>query len=174
MLRVNLASPWVELHAARVRLLAGPPAEKSAKSYLAGVEITLAEGWKTYWRTPGDAGVPPLFDWTGSTNVATIKVGYPAPRRMQEPGAETIGYTSAVIFPVEVTPREPAKPVDLELKLDFGVCREICIPAEAKLSLTLLPSQLLGDPSPALVAALDRVPRPQAGRAALPIPSYGA
>ena len=108
--RVDLASPWVELHAARVRLLAGPPAVKSAKSYLAGVEITLAEGWKTYWRTPGDAGVPPTFDWAGSTNLATIKVGYPAPRRMQEPGAETIGYTSAVIFPVEVVPRDAASP----------------------------------------------------------------
>jgi DsbC/DsbD-like thiol-disulfide interchange protein len=160
----NIASPWVELHAARVRLLAGPPVEKSAKSYLVGVEATLAEGWKTYWRMPGDAGVPPLFDWAGSTNVATIKVRYPAPQRMREPGAETIGYTSTVIFPVEVTPSEPGKPVGLELKLDFGVCRDICIPAEAKLSLTLLPSQLMGDPSPALVAALDRVPRPQGSR----------
>ena len=162
--RVNLVSPWVELHAARVRLLAGPPAVKSAKSYLAGVEITLAEGWKTYWRTPGDAGVPPQFDWAGSANLATIKVGYPAPRRMQEPGAETIGYTSAVIFPVEVVPHDPAKPVDLELKLEFGVCREICIPAEAKLSLALPPSQLVGDASPALLAALERVPRSPASR----------
>ena len=117
----NLASPWVELHAARVRLLAGAPAVKSAKSYLAGVEITLAEGWKTYWRTPGDAGVPPLFDWTGSTNVAAIKVRYPAPHRMQEPGAETIGYKSAVIFPVEVVPSDPSKPVGL--KLTAGIRR---------------------------------------------------
>ena len=162
--RVDLASPWLELHAARVRLLAGPPAAKSANSYLAGVEITLAEGWKTYWRTPGDAGVPPQFDWAGSANLATIKVGYPAPRRMQEPGAETIGYTSAVVFPVEVVPREPAKPVDLVLKLEFGVCREICIPAEAKLSLALPPSQLVGDASPALLAALERVPRSPASR----------
>ena len=162
----NLASPWVELHAARVRLLAGAPAVKPAKSYLAGVEITLAEGWKTYWRTPGDAGVPPLFDWKGSTNVAAIKVRHPAPHRMQEPGAETIGYKSAVIFPVEVVPSDPSKPVGLELTAEFGVCRDICIPAEAKLSLTLLPSQLVGDASPALIAALERVPRPQSSRRA--------
>src|SRR4249920_2818336 len=45
---VDVASPWVELHASRVRLLAGAPTVKPAKSYLAGVEITLAEGWKTY------------------------------------------------------------------------------------------------------------------------------
>ena len=161
---VNVASPWLELHAARVRLLAGGPTVKSAKSYLAGVEITLAEGWKTYWRTPGDAGVPPLFDWAGSTNVAALKVRYPAPHRMQEPGAETIGYTSAVIFPVEVVPGDPRKPVDLKVTAEFGVCRDICIPAEAKFSLTLLPSQLEGDPVPALIAALERVPRPQASR----------
>ena len=68
----NLASPWVELNTARVRLLAGPArSAKAAKSYLAGVEITLADGWKTYWRMPGDAGVPPNFDWAGSTNVAS-------------------------------------------------------------------------------------------------------
>ena len=163
---VNLASPWVELHAARVRLLAGAPAVKSAKSYLAGVEITLAEGWKTYWRTPGDAGVPPLFDWTGSTNVAAIKVLYPAPSRLSEPAAQTIGYTSAVIFPVEVVPSDASKPVALELAVQFGVCREICIPAEAALSLTLLPSQLEGNPWPALLAALERVPRPQSSRRA--------
>jgi DsbC/DsbD-like thiol-disulfide interchange protein len=163
--RVNLASPWVELHAAaRVRLLAGASAVKSTKAYLAGVEITLAEGWKTYWRTPGDAGVPPVFDWTGSTNLAAVKVRYPAPQRMQEPGAETIGYKSAVIFPVEVVPTDPSKPVGLALTAEFGVCRDICIPAEAKLSLALLPSQLEGDASPALVAAMERVPRQQASR----------
>ena len=82
------------------------PRSKSAKAYLAGVEITLAEGWKTYWRTPGDAGVPPLFDWTGSTNVAAIKVRYPAPiataqSRLPRPSATRI----RVIFPVEVTPQ---------------------------------------------------------------------
>jgi DsbC/DsbD-like thiol-disulfide interchange protein len=163
---LNAASPWLELHAARVRLLAGPPAVKSAKSYLAGMEVTLAEGWKTYWRTPGDAGVPPLFDWTGSTNAAAIKVLYPAPHRMQEPGAQTIGYSSAVIFPVEVTPSDPSKPVDLKLTAEFGICREICVPAEAKLSLALSPSQLDGQPLPALVAALELVPRPQQSRRA--------
>jgi DsbC/DsbD-like thiol-disulfide interchange protein len=163
---VDVASPWVELHGARARLLAGPPAAKSAKSYLAGLEVSLAEGWKTYWRMPGDAGVPPLFDWTGSTNMATIKVHYPAPHRMQEPGAQTIGYSSAVIFPIEVIPADASKPVDLKLTAEFGICREICVPAEAKISLALSPRQLEGQPLPALVGALERVPRPQAGRRA--------
>ena len=166
VVRVNLASPWVELQAARVRLVAGAPADKSARSYLAGVEITLAEGWKTYWRTPGDAGVPPYFDWTGSTNVAKIEVRYPAPSRLDEPAALTIGYKNSVIFPVEVTPRDAMRPVDLELSAQFGICREICIPADTAISLTLVPSQLEGEASPALLAALERVPRPQQSRRA--------
>ncbi len=161
---VGLASPWVELNSARVRLLAGPSAAKPGTSYLAGVEIALAEGWKTYWRTPGDAGVPPAFDWSGSSNVSAIAVRYPAPSRLPEPGAETLGYKGTVILPVEVVPKDATKPVALELAASFGVCREICIPAEAKLSLTLPPSALKGDPAPALLAALRRVPMPADAR----------
>src|SRR5262245_61665352 len=77
----NSASPWIELHNARVRLLSGPSAAKTqnTKAFLAGVEVKLADGWKTYWRMPGDAGVPPNFDWAGSTNIGSITVRYPAP-----------------------------------------------------------------------------------------------
>ncbi|HJZ44776.1 MAG TPA: protein-disulfide reductase DsbD domain-containing protein [Hyphomicrobiaceae bacterium] len=161
---IGIASPWVELHTARVRLVAGAAAAKGAKSYLAGVEITLADGWKTYWRNPGDAGVPPIFDWSGSTNVASMKVLYPAPSRLKEPGAETIGYTQAVLFPVEVTPEDAKKPVELKLLLEFGICREICIPAQSTLSLAIPTEALAGEPPSAILAALSRVPRPQAER----------
>ena len=163
---VNQASPWVELHNARVRLLTGPPAAHAAKAYLAGVEVHLAEGWKTYWRMPGDAGVPPHFDWADSTNVASLEVLYPAPSRLQEPGAETVGYKNSVLFPVEVVPKDASRPVGLALTMAFGVCRDICIPAEAKFSLTLPPAGMPGKPSPAMLAALDRVPRLQTSRRA--------
>ena len=156
----------MELNNARVRMLAGPPAAKASKSYLAGVEIALGDGWKTYWRMPGDAGVPPNFDWSGSSNVASLSVLYPAPMRMPEPAAETVGYKHAVLFPVEVVAKDPSKPVALSLAMEFGVCREICIPAEAKFSLTLPPAGFSGKPAPALLAALDKVPRPAASRRA--------
>jgi DsbC/DsbD-like thiol-disulfide interchange protein len=165
-LGAGLASPWVELNSARVRLVAGGSLDKAAGSYLAGVEIALAEGWKTYWRTPGDAGVPPAFDWAGSVNVASVKVRYPAPTRLPEPAAETIGYKGVVLFPVDVVPQDARKPVALKLALSLGICREICIPAEASLDLALAPSQRAGDTPPALAAALERVPRPQASRRA--------
>jgi DsbC/DsbD-like thiol-disulfide interchange protein len=158
------ASAWIELLNARARLIGGAPATRGAKSYLAGVEIALDEGWKTYWRMPGDAGVPPNFDWSGSSNVAALTVLYPAPKRMSEPAADTVGYKRAVLFPVEVVPKDASQPVRLSLALEFGVCREICIPAEARLSLALAPTEMASHPSPAMLAALEKVPRPSASR----------
>lgn len=157
-------SPWVEAQAARVRLLAGADASQPGKALLAGVEITMAEGWKTYWRNPGEAGVPPSFDWSGSSNTASIKVVYPAPIRLVDPAAEMIGYKTTVLFPVEVTPKVPGEAVELRLALEFAVCREICIPAQASLALSVPPAPLAGAPAPALAAALARVPRAEAQR----------
>ena len=154
------ASPWVELHASRARLVAGP-AKPSLR--LAGVEIAMDDGWKTYWRMPGDAGVPPQLDWSGSANVADIKVLYPAPMRMSEAGGQVIGYKHAVLFPVLVTPQDAGKPVALKLAMEFGICRDICVPAVANLELPLPPGGRSAQ-SEAIAAAIDKVPRPAAGR----------
>jgi DsbC/DsbD-like thiol-disulfide interchange protein len=162
----EVATPWVEAQAARVRLLAGGDAAQPGKTLLAGVEITMAEGWKTYWRNPGEAGVPPSFDWAGSSNTASIKVAYPAPMRLVDPAAEMIGYKTSVLFPIEVTPKAPAQAVELRLALEFAVCREICIPAQASLALTVPPTAMAGAPAPALAAAMERVPRAPAKRRA--------
>jgi DsbC/DsbD-like thiol-disulfide interchange protein len=156
------ASAWAQLPASRVRLVASP-AEKGARSYRAGLEVLMEEGWKTYWRTPGDAGVPPTFDWTGSANAAAIEVSYPAPVRMPEAGGEVIGYKGAVLFPIKVTPQDAAGPVLLKLALEYGICREICIPATATLELSLPPAGT-GGHAAAIEAALERVPRPQSSR----------
>jgi len=159
-------TPWVEAQAARVRLLAGADPAAPGKSLLAGIEITMAEGWKTYWRNPGEAGVPPNFDWSGSTNTASIKVAFPAPMRVSDPAAEMIGYKTSVVFPISIVPRAPAEAVELRLALEFAVCREICIPAQASLELRLPPLARLGAPAAALAAASARVPRPQGSRRA--------
>ena len=154
------ASPWAELPASRVRLVAGGA---RGGVYRVGVEIVMAEGWKTYWRTPGDAGVPPTFDWSRSDNVGAVKVLYPAPMRMEEAGGEVIGYKNAVLFPVDVTPRDASRPVSLKLTLEYGICRDICIPASTTLELALAQGAA-GGPADALKAAAERVPRSQAER----------
>jgi DsbC/DsbD-like thiol-disulfide interchange protein len=147
-------SPWVEGHNSRVRLISG--------SGQAGIELIMSKGWKTYWRMPGDAGVPPAFDWAGSTNVAKVEVLYPAPTRMVDQGGTAIGYKDSVIFPLAVSAIDPAQPVALALAFEYGVCKDICIPAEAKLELTLKSGQTNGHHglrSPELERAIDAVPR---------------
>lgn len=158
----DAASPWTELHASRARLVASRAAAPGG-ARLAGIEIAMADGWKTYWRMPGDAGVPPTFDWSGSTNAAQIKVLYPAPTRIAEAGGEVVGYKGTVLFPVEVTPQDAAKPVALKLSMELGICREICVPVTSTFELTLPPSGKAAQPD-AIAAGLDRVPRPQAKR----------
>ena len=144
-----LETAWVEAGPARVRLLAAGAGE-------AGVEIRLARGWKTYWRYPGDAGIPPRFDWTGSDNLAGVEVSWPAPERLPEEGGTSIGYRDAVVFPLRVHARDPKAPVKLALKLDFAVCEKICIPADAKLTAVVAPAK---ERMPLLDAARARVPR---------------
>jgi DsbC/DsbD-like thiol-disulfide interchange protein len=152
------ATDWVEGHSSRARLIAG--------SGMAGVEVQMPEGWKTYWRNPGDAGgVPPSFDWSKSENLASATVLYPAPKRFSDRAGDTVGYKGTVVFPVRLTAKDPAKPIDLRLSLEYGVCKEICIPAEASLSLEVAPETRSEVPDE-LAAALRQVPAPEAERRA--------
>lgn len=143
-----------------MRLLAsGMRDTNSAPVFRGGVEIVLTPGWKTYWRYPGDAGIPPRFDWSGSTNLASVDVLYPAPRRITDGSGQTsIGYVGRVIFPLRIHPQDPSRPVLLRLKLDFATCEKLCIPAEAALSLFVEAGS--GD-EPLIAQAEQRVPAPQ-------------
>ena len=152
----GLVSDWVEGHSSRARLIAG--------SGMAGVEVQMPEGWKTYWRTPGDAGgVPPSFDWSKSENLAAATVLYPAPKRFSDGAGDTVGYKGTVVFPVRLIAKDPAKPIDLRLSLEYGVCKEICIPAEAALSLAVAPDKGSEVPDE-LATALKLVPAPEGER----------
>lgn len=136
------SSPPAIAGQATVRLLAsGLNDTNSAPVFAGGVEVVLNEGWKTYWRYPGDAGIPPRFDWSGSENVASVEVLYPAPKRIEDgSGQVSIGYEKRVIFPLRIVPKDAAKPVSLKLKFDFATCEKICIPAEALLALDVAPA----------------------------------
>lgn len=130
------ASAWSDDIRSAVRLIAGSNAKDGA-NLRAGVEIKMQPGWHTYWRYPGDAGVPPHFDFDASDNVKTAKVLYPAPELHSDGGGQALGYVGRVIFPVEVTPKMPGKPVTLRLKLDYAVCEKLCVPAEGKAELAI-------------------------------------
>lgn len=151
------ASPWVQGFHSRVRLVAAG-AEPGGHTRLAGIAIELDGGFKTYWRHPGESGLPPAFDWTGSENVAGTEVLWPAPSRFEDAAGISHGYKDRVVLPVRVTPADSAKPVRLSLRLEYGVCKDICIPASAALKLELGP-QGSGDRA-AIADALRRVPQP--------------
>jgi DsbC/DsbD-like thiol-disulfide interchange protein len=151
------ASPWSEDSHAAIRLIAGTN-QKGASTLRAGVEIRLAPGWHTYWRYPGDAGVPPRFDFSGSQNLAAAGVSYPAPRLLADETGNSLGYDKDVIFPVLVTPREAGKPVRLRVVVDYAICEKLCVPAKGSAELTLAAGASGRDA--ALVAAEARVPRP--------------
>lgn len=97
-------------------------------SWRAGLSIALDPGFKTYWREPGDSGVPPVFDWSGSRNVARVEVEWPAPRRFFDGAGWSIGYKDDVVLPLRIVAKDPGAPVVLDLRLDYAVCEKLCIP----------------------------------------------
>ncbi|MFG1383660.1 protein-disulfide reductase DsbD domain-containing protein [Xanthobacter versatilis] len=120
---------------AEVELLAGAVSGAQAE---AGIEVRLAPGWKTYWRYPGDSGVPPDLSFEGSQNVAGVTIAWPAPKRFADGGGGfSIGYKGAVLFPLKVELADPAKPARLQLAFDFAVCEALCMPAKVDLSLAI-------------------------------------
>jgi DsbC/DsbD-like thiol-disulfide interchange protein len=149
------ASAWSPDSKSEARLIAGD--NKAGAPLRAGIELKLQSGWHTYWRYPGDSGVPPRFDFAGSENLKTVKVAYPAPHLFTDETGNSIGYKDNVIFPVRVTPRDPAKPVTLRLKIEYAVCEKLCVPAEGKAELTLSPGGSAQEAS--LAAAEARVPK---------------
>jgi DsbC/DsbD-like thiol-disulfide interchange protein len=154
--RATDESPWNEDVRSAIRLISGT--NKNGDAHLrAGVEIKMQPGWKTYWRYPGDSGVPPHFDFSGSENLKAATVLYPAPHLFTDETGQTLGYKDSVIFPLVVSPLEPGKPVQLRLKIDYAVCEKLCVPAEGHAELTLSASDSALDS--ALAAAEARVPK---------------
>ena len=146
------STDWALAAKSQARLIAGG-------GDLAGFEIALSPGAITYWRDPGDAGLPPTLDFSGSDNVASVEPEFPAPKRIKEAdGGEAFGYDGSVVFPLRVKPRDPTKPATLKLNADFAVCEKVCLPAKAHLELTL-PSAPGSPLAGAIEAALATVPR---------------
>lgn len=129
---------------------------RDGATHMAGLAIDLDPGWKTYWRAPGEAGIPPHFDWSGSRNLVSVRVHWPAPEVFDQGGATSIGYAFGTVLPLEMTPRDPYAPIHVNLSAGIGVCQDICIPIEARLSAELPASR--ARPDARIAAALGAVP----------------
>ncbi len=106
-------------------------------THIAALRIRLKDGWKTYWRAPGDAGIPPILDWGGSGNLADARITWPTPVVFDQNGMRSIGYKNEVILPIAIDPRRADRPVKLRGSLDIGVCKDICVPERLKVRATL-------------------------------------
>ena len=129
------ANAQVPSNLADVELI--PGWRKSDGIHVAGLSIRVAKGWKTYWRSPGDSGIPPRFNWSGSRNLSGAIVHFPVPQVFNDYGIRSIGYKDQVTFPIYFQPQNPKKPILLNAEIEIGVCDEICVPVTLKLRASL-------------------------------------
>jgi DsbC/DsbD-like thiol-disulfide interchange protein len=154
--RAQDSSPWQRDGHSAVRLLAG---SRSGAVLLGGIAFQLQPGWKTYWRTPGDSGVPPRFDFSKSDNVETVTVLWPAPIKFDDgAGGISLGYKGQVVLPLRIVAKNADKPVTLRADISYAVCEKLCIPVEARAELAF--ASVASTEDSALFAALDTVPKP--------------
>ena len=154
--RAEDSSPWQRDAHSAVRLLAG---SRSGAVLLGGISIQLQPGWHTYWRTPGDSGVPPHFDFSKSDNVEAVTVMWPAPNKFDDgAGGTALGYKQQVMLPLRIVPKSADKPVTLRADINYAVCDKLCIPVEASAELAFASVASTEDGN--LSEALNTVPKP--------------
>jgi DsbC/DsbD-like thiol-disulfide interchange protein len=149
------ASAWQKDRQSSLRLLAGT---RDGAAALGGIELRLDPGWHTYWRDPGDSGVPPRFDFSRSENVDSVSVLFPAPKQFEDgAGGQSLGYQDQVVLPLRIVAKNPGKPLTLRATINYAVCDKICVPVEASAELAF---NGRGSTDGSLQAALDAVPKP--------------
>ncbi|ABC23853.1 protein-disulfide reductase DsbD family protein [Rhodospirillum rubrum] len=155
------ASAWVEKSHSRMRLISAVSAAGKAEEIALGLQVELAPHWKIYWRSPGDAGYPPSFDWTGSLNLAGATPRWPVPTRFSVLGIETVGYEHQVILPLMARLERPGDPLILRLAVDYLICAEVCVPDRGDFTLIVPPGPSGASPqAQALARFLAQVPGP--------------
>ncbi len=150
----------------QTRLVSAVTAVGSLDRVPAGLHVVLPEGWKTYWRSPGDAGLPPSIDWAGSENLREVRWQWPAPHRFTLFGIETFGYDREILFPLDLVPERPGEPIALTGRLDLLVCSDLCVPARLDLALTLPAGPAMADEEAANLIGRFAALVPGDGRAA--------
>jgi DsbC/DsbD-like thiol-disulfide interchange protein len=154
------SSDWYDVEGGSVRLVTTGAANQNG--VIEGVlEIDLKPGWKTYWRDPGDAGVPPTLDASASRNIASAELSFPAPQRFNDGSAVWAGYKEPVGLPVAFAVNDPKQPATIEAKVFLGICETICVPVQATFALD--PASDPDNPGDAATvkAALDALPGPE-------------
>lgn len=132
-----------------------PGWRQSNGTHMAALDIDLADGWKTYWRSPGDGGIPPRLMLEPNPNIRSVRIAWPIPTVFFQNGLRSIGYTDGVVLPLAVSTLDSSAPVMLRGRIEIGVCEDICIPVTFPIDIEL---PATGKNDPAIRAALSDRP----------------
>jgi len=131
------ATPWVGDNRVAVRLITATDNLATGSTLDAGLEFRFAKGWHGYWRTPGDAGVAPMVDWSGSENIGRDEIAWPAPSRLVIEDLQNSVYANHVVLPVKLFLKQAGAPVQIQASIAYAACSDICVPYQAELTLPL-------------------------------------
>lgn len=123
---------------------------------VAALHLTLADGWKTYWRAPGDSGIPPHFSWSGARNIGEMDITWPQPKVFHDGGSRSIGYKGQLVIPLHIIPKRGGAPIRLKGEMDIGICSDVCAPYTLKFDDVL---EAVGStPTPSIASAMASAP----------------
>lgn len=142
----SAASQWQQGEHVQARLIVATDSVGADGMLTFGIHLQLEEEWETYWRSPGDYGIPPKFDWSGAENLGEVSVAWPAPKRFNILGMSTFGYVGELVLPLSANIADPARPVTIRLHLVYAVCRDVCFLVEQDFALDLAPGPGWEDP----------------------------
>lgn len=117
----------------------GNPSDHTVEGFL---EVKLDDGWKTYWRSPGEGGVAPKIDWQGSSNLTDNEWHWPYPKPFELLGIHTLGYENDVVIPLTLHVEDWHRPVELNATLTLSSCETVCVLTDYPFSLVFTPEQL--------------------------------
>jgi len=161
---------WQENLGGKARIISSGPIDPETLAVDLAIQIELKEGWKTYWRTPGDSGIPPEFDFSKSSNLKDIEIRWPAPKSFQDEYGYSIGYKDSLILPVRAVARNRILPAVVDLTMRYGVCERICVPVENSFSMVVTRSSRAHEAAATLIEqASATVPGPVANDASFSV-----
>ena len=131
-----LSSEWAVGETSKLRLIS-PYSQNSSKNITIGLEYQMQPGWKTYWKSPGDGGFAQNISWENSSNISDVKILWPTPIKFEILGLTSLGYQDNVTFPLEIEIENEFEDINLDLHVNYLICKEICIPGDARIFLDI-------------------------------------
>jgi thiol:disulfide interchange protein/DsbC/DsbD-like thiol-disulfide interchange protein len=135
-----VASPVVQTENVRAELVSEVATVKPGEPFWVGLHQTIRPKWHTYWRNPGDSGMPTTLAWTLPLGAGASEIVWPLPERFRLGPVINYGYHNDVLLPVQITPPatlQPGETFTFAADATWLVCEEVCIPEEGRVTLTL-------------------------------------